>query len=121
MNNETTDSSPHVVLIAEDSPTQREMLRYMLENNAFSVKAATNGRHALTLLKQIRPVAVITDIDMPEMDGYTLCRNIKGDAELQGIPVILLTSLSDPENVIMGLACGADWIEEKYSMGTEGE
>ncbi len=116
MNNETTDSSPHVVLIAEDSPTQREMLRYMLENNAFSVKAATNGRHALTLLKQIRPVAVITDIDMPEMDGYTLCRNIKGDAELQGIPVILLTSLSDPENVIMGLACGADYfIMKPYS------
>ncbi len=116
MNSETTHDSPHVILIAEDSPTQREMLRYMLEHNAFSVEAATNGRNALTLLERIRPVAVITDIDMPEMDGYALCRSIKGDPELKGIPVILLTSLSDPENVIMGLACGADYfIMKPYS------
>ncbi len=116
MNSETTNGPPHLILIAEDSPTQREMLRYMLENNAFSVEAATNGHHALTLLERIRPVAVITDIDMPEMDGYALCRSIKGDPELKGIPVILLTSLSDPENVIMGLACGADYfIMKPYS------
>jgi signal transduction histidine kinase len=116
MNSETTHGSPHVILIAEDSPTQREMLRYMLENNAFTVESATNGRNALILLERIRPVAVITDIDMPEMDGYALCRSIKGDSELKGIPVILLTSLSDPENVIMGLACGADYfIMKPYS------
>ena len=116
MNSETTHDSSHVILIAEDSLTQREMLRYLLENNAFSVEAATNGRNALTLLERIRPVAVITDIDMPEMDGYALCRSIKSDPKLKSIPVILLTSLSDPENVIMGLACGADYfIMKPYS------
>ena len=101
--------SPPLILIAEDSPTQREMLRHMLDKNDFLVEAATNGREALTLLKRTRPIAVITDIDMPEMDGYALCRSIKEDMELQNIPVILLTSLSDPENVIMGLECGADY------------
>jgi signal transduction histidine kinase len=100
----------HGVLIVEDSPTQREMLRHLLEKNAFRVEAADNGREALTLLKRAVPfpIAVITDIDMPEMDGYTLCREIKADPALHTIPVILLTSLSDPENVIMGLECGAD-------------
>ncbi len=101
--------SPPLIVIAEDSPTQREMLRHMLEKNNFRVEAAANGREALTLLKHRRPMVVITDIDMPEMDGYTLCRSIKEDGELQIIPVILLTSLSDPENVIMGLECGADY------------
>ena len=101
--------SPPLILIAEDSPTQREMLRHMLDKNDFRVEVATNGREALSLLKQTRPIAVITDIDMPEMDGYALCSRIKEDKELQTIPVILLTSLSDPENVILGLECGADY------------
>jgi signal transduction histidine kinase len=92
------------------------MLRHMLDKHDFRVEAATNGREALTLLKQIRPIAVITDIDMPEMDGYALCRRIKEDRELQTIPVVLLTSLSDPENVILGLECGADYfIMKPYS------
>jgi signal transduction histidine kinase len=52
---------------------------------------------------------VISDIVMPEMDGYELCRSIKKNHELQKIPVLLLTSLSDPEDVIMGLECGADY------------
>jgi len=100
---------PHLILIVEDSPTQRETLRHMLEKNDFRVEAAANGQEALTMLPQLRPMAVISDIVMPEMDGYELCRHIKGDTERQKVPVILLTSLSDPEDVIMGLECGADY------------
>jgi signal transduction histidine kinase len=92
------------------------MLRHMLEKYDFLVEAAVNGVDALNLLERIRPLAVITDIDMPEMDGYSLCRRIKGDPDMKDIPVILLTSLSDPENVIMGLECGADYfIMKPYS------
>ncbi|MHB8121255.1 MAG: response regulator [Desulfuromonadaceae bacterium] len=97
------------ILIVEDSPTQREMLRYMLEKHDYRVEVAANGQEALKLLEQLRPIAVITDVNMPEMDGYELCRRIKGDEGLRNIPVLLLTSLSDPENVIMGLECGADY------------
>ena len=98
-----------LILIAEDSPTQREILRHMLEKNNFRVVAAGNGLEALALLEGEKPLAVISDIVMPEMDGYTLCRSINENAALLDIPVILLTSLSNPEDVIMGLECGADY------------
>ena len=51
---------------------------------------------------------MLTDVVMPRMDGYTLCRTLKADRRLGRTPVILLTSLSSPQDVIEGLACGAD-------------
>lgn len=99
----------NTILVVEDSPTQAEELRYMLEKNHYRVTTAGNGLEALPLLGREKPFAVISDIIMPEMDGYELCRRVKGNRELHSIPVILLTSLSAPEDVIMGLECGADY------------
>ena len=98
-----------LILIVEDSATQREELRYLLEKHRFKVAAAADGQEALALLERERPIAVISDIVMPGMDGYELCRRIKGGEAHLDIPVILLTSLSDPEDVITGLECGADF------------
>ena len=109
MISEPTVETPNLILIVEDSPTQRETLRYLLEKHHFRVEAAANGQEALTMLKEVRPLAVVSDIVMPEMDGYEFCHCMKNDRELQNIPIILLTSLSDPEDVIMGLECGADY------------
>jgi DNA-binding response OmpR family regulator len=69
---------------------------------------AQNGSDAIAFMRQHRPTAVISAILMPEMDGYQLCQQIKGDADLTHIPVILLTSLADPRDVIRSLECGAD-------------
>jgi two-component system cell cycle sensor histidine kinase/response regulator CckA len=96
------------ILIAEDSPTQAEQLRHTLERCGYSVSVAMNGRDALALARERKPTMLITDIEMPEMDGYLLCTTIKSDDSLKDIPVILLTHLSDPEDVIKGLECGAD-------------
>jgi len=96
------------ILIAEDSPTQAEQLRHALEQQGYSVSVALNGREALALAMKQKPMLLITDIIMPEMDGYILCHAIKSDERFQDIPVILLTSLSDPDDVIKGLECGAD-------------
>ncbi len=96
------------ILIVEDSATQAMMLQNMLEKHGFRVSAADNGRTALEALASRKPILVITDIQMPEMDGYELCRRIKADAALKDIPVILRTSLSAPEDIIHGLECGAD-------------
>jgi PAS domain S-box-containing protein len=96
------------IAIVEDSPTQAEQLRYILETNGYQVMAASNGREALALIKAECPDIVITDIVMPEMDGYELCRQIKKDEHFKKVPVILLTALSDPADVIKGLECGAD-------------
>ena len=96
------------ILVVEDSPMQAEQLRGVLEANGHRVAAVRGGREALVAIRQRRPTLVITDIVMPEMGGYELCRQIKRDAELHDIPVMLMTSLSDPVDLIRGLECGAD-------------
>ncbi|MCX7039069.1 MAG: response regulator, partial [Spirochaetes bacterium] len=96
------------VLIVEDSATQAEKLRASLEAHRFAVAVAADGAEGITVAGERRPDIVITDIVMPGMDGYELCRAIKADERLKGTPVILLTSLSDQQDVIKGLECGAD-------------
>lgn len=96
------------ILIAEDSLTQALALRYLLERHHFEVIAASNGREAAALLRVRRPTMVITDVTMPEMDGYDLCQLIKSDDALRDLPVLLLTSLSDLKDVLKGIECGAD-------------
>ena len=104
------------ILIVEDSPTQAEQLKYILEQHGYKVSAANNGKQALALLDKHKPTLVISDIVMPEMDGYELCRQIKSKATADDVPVILLTSLSDAEDVLEGLACGADnFITKPYN------
>ncbi len=96
------------VLIAEDSVTQAQRLTHILESEGFRVTSAANGRLALDMALRQRPDLVISDVIMPEMDGYELCRRIKEEPELAQVPVILVTTLSDPHDVIRGLECRAD-------------
>ncbi|MFH1739585.1 MAG: response regulator, partial [bacterium] len=96
------------ILIVEDSPTQAVELQYLLEKNHYQVTVAKDGKKALEMLQQITPTIIISDIVMPEMNGYELCAAVKKNDHLKNIPVILLTSLSNPEDVINGLICGAN-------------
>ena len=96
------------LLVVEDSPTQLEQLAYILESEGYRVKTAVNGAQGLEVVKEEKPALVITDILMPEMDGYDLCKTLKNTHETKDIPVMLLTNLSDPHDVIKGLQSGAD-------------
>jgi len=96
------------ILIVEDSPTQALQLQSLLEENDFEVSSAYNGAEGLSCLKEEKPDLVVSDIVMPEMDGYELCRKIKEDDDLKSIPVLLLTQLTEPEDIIKGLDAGAD-------------
>jgi PAS domain S-box-containing protein len=96
------------ILIVEDSPTQAEQLLFLLRKAGYEVRSARDGVAALELARERAPGLVLTDVVMPRMDGYMLCRTLKADPELGRTPVILLTSLSSPQDVIEGLACGAD-------------
>lgn len=100
--------TPMKILVAEDSRTQAEYLRHILETSGYRVVLAENGREALDLIATEKPALVMTDIVMPEMDGYELCSRIKKDETTTGIPVILVTQLFDPLDVIRGLESGAD-------------
>jgi signal transduction histidine kinase len=96
------------ILIAEDSRTQAMALCYLLEQHHFEVVWTENGRDAMEKLLRCRPTLVITDINMPEVNGYDLCARIKKDDALRDLPVILLTTLSEPKDVLKGIQCGAD-------------
>jgi two-component system, sensor histidine kinase and response regulator len=96
------------ILIAEDSPTQAAHLKQALEQRGFRAVIAHDGKAALESLRRHKPHIVIADILMPEMDGYELCRRIRADERLADLPLILLTALSNPDDVFKGLECGAD-------------
>ncbi|MFL5494728.1 MAG: response regulator [Gemmatimonadales bacterium] len=99
---------PTHVLIVEDSATQAEALRGLLESAGYEVARARTGDDGLRQFHAGRFDLVISDIVMPgNVDGYKLCRQVKA-SKRHDIPVVLLTSLSDPLDIIHGLECGAD-------------
>jgi signal transduction histidine kinase len=109
MNTTTTSTDrPVEILIAEDSPTQARRLRHILEQKGYAVTSASNGKQALEAVRSRKPTLIISDVVMPEMNGYELCRSVKTDAALNDVPIILVTTLSDPQDVIRGLECQAD-------------
>jgi DNA-binding response OmpR family regulator len=104
------------ILIVEDSPTQAAQIKHLLESYTFQVNVAKDGKEAWNWLSEHKPDLVISDIVMPEMTGYELCEKIKSEERTENIPVILLTALSDPDEVIDGLSCGADsFITKPYN------
>lgn len=96
------------VLIVEDSPTQALQLRLILEQHDYNVVVAENGEQALGIMQEVKPSIVVSDIMMPEMDGYELCQQIKSSEALKNMPVLLLTSLYTVDVILKGLECGAD-------------
>src|SRR3990167_9906783 len=96
------------ILVVEDSATQAELAREILERENYKVFRAEDGGKALKLLKERRFDIILSDIEMPGMNGYEFCRKVKDDPATKDIPVILLTVLSDPGDIITGLECGAD-------------
>lgn len=96
------------VLLVEDSRVEAEVMRRILDKAGFAVRQAGNGKDGLQALME-RPCAlVISDIQMPVMDGYELCHTIKHDEKLWKTPVILMSVLSDPEDIINAINAGAD-------------
>lgn len=98
----------YTVLIVDDVPSLITTLRYKLSKKGFEVLTAQNGEDALHLCREKMPDLVISDIDMPVMDGYELCRAIKDDPELNSTPVILLTFMHTADNLMKGVEAGAD-------------
>ncbi len=96
------------ILVVEDSRTQAEELRLILEPEGFVVEIARDGQEALDRLGAAPFDLVLSDVLMPGLTGYDLCRQIKAASRTKGVPVVLLTHLNDPLDVLRGLECGAD-------------
>jgi signal transduction histidine kinase/DNA-binding response OmpR family regulator len=105
-----------IVLVVEDN---EEMLSFIADKlrKQFAVEKAVNGVEALKIIEEKNIDLVLTDVMMPEMDGFELCRNIKGNLEYSHIPVVLLTAKNDLDSKIHGLKMGADaYVEKPFSM-----
>jgi signal transduction histidine kinase len=98
----------NTVLVVQDSPTQAQSLAEYLQNQGFRVQIRPDAEGALEYLQRATADVMLSDIVMPVVDGYELCRQVKAKPKTRGMPVILLTSLSDSEDVLKGLECGAD-------------
>ncbi|AEJ18254.1 response regulator [Gracilinema caldarium] len=96
------------ILIVEDSYVQAAGLQKILEQAGYSIVRAEHGLEALELLQKEHFDLVISDVMMPKMDGYTLCKTIKTNELYKHLPVILVTSLSEPADIIRGIESGAD-------------
>lgn len=107
-----TEAGPSVVqhpmlLVVEDNADMRNYIRKTLHEQ-YQIVEATNGKEGLAKAQQAVPDLIISDIMMPEMDGYKLCERIKTDELTSHIPVILLTAKADRESKLTGLETGAD-------------
>ena len=110
------DALAHI-LVVEDSPVQAEMLRRALEAAGYPVQLARNGEEALSRARQRPPSAIVSDVNMPVMDGNSLCAAVRADPDLGCVPFILVTSLNDTQDVLHGLRVGADaYLTKPYNI-----
>lgn len=96
------------VLIAEDHKPLLMALRDILEEAGYTILSTANGVEALEAMEQTRPDLIIADIMMPALNGYGLYEHIRRRPEWSSIPIIFLTSRSEPEDVMKGEALGVD-------------
>ena len=96
------------VLVVDDSPVYRKLIEHTLEDGGYTPLFAQNGREALDLYGQHAPAIVITDWMMPDFSGPELCERIRSHARRAYSYIIVLTSISEKDNVVKGLAAGAD-------------
>jgi two-component system, chemotaxis family, sensor kinase CheA len=99
------------VLLADDSITTRALEKHILENAGYDVLAAADGQEAWDLVcsnEKGLPDLVVSDVNMPRMDGFVLTQSIKGDSKYAHVPVVLVTSLDSPQDRLHGMEAGAD-------------
>ena len=96
------------ILIVEDSITVRSMLKSIVENSGYETDVAIDGADAFEKLQRDTFDAVVTDIEMPNMNGFELTRKIRDDENLADLPVILVTTLESPKDMQKGLEAGAN-------------
>ena len=99
---------PPLILVVDDVPDNVEILQLRLESQGYEVIAAGDGEAALAIIRERLPDLVLLDIMMPKLDGIAAVKQLKADAALPFIPVILVTARADTRDVIAGLEAGAD-------------
>ncbi len=101
-------SQAGTILVVDDDATNRDLLVRRLEKDGHAVAQAENGREALALLRTLRVNLVLLDVRMPELDGYQVLQEIKADATLRDIPVLMISAVDEIESVVRCIEMGAE-------------
>ncbi len=96
------------ILIVDDNAKNAELLEVYLLPLGVDIRIAVDGIDALEKVEQQKPDVILLDIMMPRMSGFEVCRRLKGNPETEGIPIIIITALSEVGDVERGVDCGAD-------------
>jgi two-component system chemotaxis response regulator CheY len=103
------------VLTVDDSRTMRDMLRVALSSAGYSVIQAEDGQHGLDVLAGSQPDVIITDINMPRLDGFGFIEGVRGDSRMRAVPILVLSTESDAEKKQRARAAGATgWIVKPF-------
>ena len=105
---EAGDAKKPVILAVDDSPTVRKLVALTLTRAGFEVIEAENGVEALNILASTRPDVVLSDINMPKLNGYKLCKFVKKHERTSDIPVIMLSGKDGVFDKMRGKLCGCD-------------
>jgi len=100
------DRTGKLILIVEDSATQALHLQAVLEGAGLQVSWAQDGKSGLEMAHRVRPDLIVLDVQLPDINGFQLCQELKGQSDTRHIPVIMLTRHDDPEAVVLGLQVG---------------
>jgi two-component system, cell cycle response regulator len=112
----TSDTKP-IVLLIDDSVDVHRLLQVRLRHEQLRLVGTTNGREAIELAQQVRPSAILLDLDMPDMDGFELLRAIKDDPTTHAVPVIILSNVQGSEEKVTAFDLGAtDFVTKPFDL-----
>jgi DNA-binding response OmpR family regulator len=103
------------ILVVDDNPVNLDLLSNMLLDRSYRVRVATNGRRALAAARARAPDLVMLDINMPDMDGYEVCRQLKADEATRDVPVIFISALDEAMDKVRAFEVGgADYVTKPF-------
>ena len=102
------DRSAGLVLVVDDEATNRLLLRELLEPHGYTVVEAANGEDGLAQAREARPDVILLDVMMPKLDGFEVCRRLKGAKSTRAVPVLIVSSLSARQERLTGIEAGAN-------------
>ena len=103
------------ILVVDDVPANLEVIIETLASQSYDVAIAISGERALKRLQTYRPDLILLDVQMPGIDGFETCQQIKSDPQLAAIPIIFITALSDTESIVKGFSLGAvDYVNKPF-------
>ena len=114
---ERGNGQPANILVVDDTPANLQVLAGMLKDRGYKVRPVPSGKLALLAARRDPPDLILLDINMPEMNGYEVCEQLKADEKLKGIPIIFISALTEPLDKVKAFAIGGvDYLTKPFQM-----